>query len=246
MKWLDEMTKLSPEHILLSFFFTSGGTVGGWALTGKLAGDEAAMEFLQMGVVAVFVMVGAQALFFRLGEKRLICRLIFHIFFGFGIVWFMLCLLLPMLWVQSVGLAAKALLFLLLVILCVANLLKAAAQFESRWRAQSEGALARHYNSRNSSIDWPEILLPMKLSMELCIPGVPVALNPFISLVAILAMLAGLSLRNAYPIFSLYAWGIPSCLVISLFMQAIGLGMAQIITVVSLEKKYGERIQPKS
>lgn len=243
---LDNMENLTSGHILMSLFLSFGGTVGGWALTGKLAGDDAALSFMQVGSIAVLVILCVQIIFFNLGKKRLIYRIVFNVAFGCGIVWFMLCLLLPILWVPSVGLIEKSIILLILLILSAANLSKASAQFAAKWKVEGEKALTRHYNSEDETIDWPKVLAPMRFSVELHMPGVPEKMNPFVSAAIILFMVSGLSLRNVYPIFSLYAWGIPSCLIISIFAQVLGLGLAQLIKLVDLEKRFGKPIRPKS
>lgn len=239
------MSNISFQHILLSFAFTSGGTIGGWALTGKLAGDSAALSFFKVGVIAVLLMSTAQFFFFFLGKKRLIYQLVFGIAFGCGLVWFMLCLVLPMLWVETVGATAKLFLFFFLAVMCIANGLRAGAQFREKWRSQGESMLARLYNTKDNTVDWQKVLAPMRLSIELYIPGIPKIMNPFISLALILGMLTGLSLRNVFPTFSLFAWAIPSCLVISTFVQLFGFCIAQIKKLLALEKRFGEPIKPK-
>jgi len=238
------MSKLSFRHILLSLAFTSGGTVGGWALTAKLAGDSAALSFFKVGVIAVILMSAAQLFFFLLGKNRLIYQLVFGIAFGCGLVWFMLCLVLPMLWVETVSAIAKLLLFFFLAMVCIANGLKAGAQFREKWRNQGESILVRIYNPKENTVDWQQVLAPMRLSIELYIPRVPKSTNPFISVAIILGMLTGLSLRNVFPTFSLFAWGVPSCVVMSMFAQIFGLGVAQIKKLVELEKRFGKPIKP--
>jgi len=243
---LDNMENLTFGHILMSLFLSSGGTVGGWALTGKLAGEEAALSFMQVGSISVLAILCVQIIFFYLGRNRLIYRIVFNVAFGCGIVWFMLCLLLPMLWVPSVGFIEKSMMFLILLMLSIANVFKAGVQFAAKWKDEGEAAVIRHYNSNDETIDWPKVLASMRFSVALHIPGIPEKMNPFISLAIIIFMVGGLSLRNFYPIFSLYAWGIPSCLVISIFAQVLGLGFAQIIKLVNLEKRFGNPIRPKN
>jgi hypothetical protein len=240
------MTNLTFQHIWMSLFLTSGGTAGGWALTGKLAGHEAALSFLQVGSMAVLVIFSIQVIFFSLGKTRLIYRVVSTIAFGCGFVWFMLCLFLPILWIPSIGFTEKFVLFLLLVVLSIVNVSKASAQFDARWRQEGEKALVRYYNRKDNTIDWPKVLAPMRFSVALYIPGFSERTTPFVSIAIILSMLSGLSLRNAFPIFSVYAWGVPSCLVISMFAQVIGLGLAQLIKLVALEKRFGELIRPRS
>lgn len=238
--------KLSCKHVVLSLFVSITGAIGGWALTGKLAGDKAALSFLQIGLTILLIMTGTQLLFYFLGERRLIHRVLFNIAFGCGYVWFMLCLLLPILWVDKFDITFKALLFILLLVLCVANASKAGAQFETKWQAEGEKALVRHYDNNSGSVDWPKVLAPMRFSVALYIPGVSERMNPLISVVILLCMGSGLSFRNAYPIFSLYAWGTPFCLVISIFAQVLGLGLAQVMKLAALEKRFGKPIRPKS
>lgn len=243
---LDNMENLSSGHILMSLFLSSGGTVGGWALTGKLAGNDAALSFMQVGSIVVLAILCVQIIFFNLGKKRLIYRIVFNVAFGFGIVWFMLCLLLPILWIPSVGFFEKSVIFLVLLVLSLANILKAGAQFTAKWKDEGEKALIRYYNSKDETMDWPKVLAPMRFSLGLYVPGIPDKMSPFISAAIILFMVIGLSLRNIYPIFSLYAWGVSSCLIISIFAQVLGLGLAQLLKIVDLEKRFGNSIRPKN
>lgn len=242
----DKMENLSFGHILMSLFLSIAGTVGGWALTGKLAGDKAALSFVLVGSVVVFAISCIQVIFFALGRNRVIYRVVFNLAFGCGVVWFLLCLLLPILWISSIGSIEKALIFLFLLIISIANVSRAGMQFKARWKEKGEEALTRCYNSKEKTVDWPKVLAPMRFSVALHIPGIPEKMNPFISAAIILFMVGGLSLRNIYPIFSLYAWGIPACLVISMFSQVLGLGFAQIIKLIDLEKRFGTPIRPSS
>lgn len=230
----------------MSLFFVSGGTAGGWALTYKLAGEDAALSFLHLGVVTVLIISLTQVVFFKVGKRRMIYRVLLNIAFISGIIWFMLCLLLPVLWLESVGGAEKTGLFLFLLVLCAANVSKASQQFKSKWDVKGESALARHYNRSDNTIDWPKILAQMKFSFELYVPGIPERMNHFIAVAIVLSMLVGLNLRSSFPTFSLFAWGIPSCFVISVIVQMIGLGIAQITKLKALEKKFGGPIAPKN
>ena len=239
------MANLSFEHIFLSLFFTLAGTVGGWALTGKLAGGEAALSFLQIGAVIVIAISSAQTIFFLMGKKRLICRILFNISFAFGLVWFMLCLLLPILWTQSIGEVKKMALFVFLLVICFDNLILASKKFESKWIGKENNFLKKQYDVSSRTIDWPPIISSMKFSITLNVRGVPESMNALLSVSLVLLMIVGLSLRNVFPTFSFFAWGIPSCVVISMFMQMIGLGIAQFRKLVSLEKRYGGPIAPK-
>lgn len=244
--WLVKMANLSFQHILLSLFVTLVGTIGGWLLTAKFAGEKAALSFLQVGLIAVFFISSIQVIFFLLGKRRLICRILFNVFFAFGIVWFMLCFLLPVWWMQSLNNFSKILLFLFLLVICIDNMMVAKIQFESKWEKGREYFLNKYYDEKCGTMDWPKTITEMNLSASLHIMGVPKIIYPAISFLSILSMVAGLSLRNIYPTFSFFAWGIPSCLVISIFVQMIGLGVAQFMKISFLEKRYGAAIAPNA
>lgn len=227
------------------FFVCTQRHRGGGALTEKLAGEYAAASFLLIGLVIVLALLAAEVFLFFLGRRRLIYCVLFNIVFAGGIVWFMLCLLLPMLWAPSVRSVEKIVLFSFLILLCVDSILKAKRQFQNRWGTETERALTIHYNVRKGTVDWSRVLRAMKLTAVLKVPGIPESMTAFISLVMILSMLAGLSLRSIFPVFSLFAWGVPACLAISIFMQLIGFGVAQIMKLIELEKRYQTRISPK-
>lgn len=195
--------------------------------------------------MTVLITSAAQFVFFLLGQKRMIYRVVFCIVYGCGFVWFMLCLLLPVLWVDTISSIAKLLLFSFLVVICIANGIKAGVQFKMKWKIQGESRLQQNYDEKENTINWPKVLAPMNFSIELYIPGMPRAMNPLISPAIILSMLTGLSLRNVFPTFSLFAWGIPSCLIISMFAQLFGLAIAQIGQLVIVEKRFGRPIKPQ-
>ena len=238
------MRNLTFQHVVLGILFASGGTVGGWAITGKLAGDEAALSFLRFGSAVVIAMFFVQTVLFYWGKKRLLYLLVFNVAFGCGIIWFMLCLVLPILWVDSMDERVKVSLFLLLIVLSISNIIQANLQFKRRWSEQGEANLICQGNINNGVLDWQKIVEGLKFSFALYIPWVPKSIYPIISPILIFSMLAGLAVRNVFPLTSLFAWGVPTCVAIATLMQMIGLGIAQIMKVMALEKRYGVNIAP--
>jgi hypothetical protein len=238
------MTNVSYKTIFLSFFLASGGTIGGWALTDKLAGDQAGYSFLYVGTSTVMGMIALQTIFYLLSKNRLLYHLLFGVALGFSIMWFLLCLFLPLFWVNAIGVYVKLLMFIGLFFLCVCNASKAFRQFRRKWKKSGEGAFAQHYKGNANSIDWGKVTRKMKLSTSLYIPGIPERATPIIPVLIILSMLLGLDLRNGFPIFSIFAWGIPASIIISIFVQMIGIGLAQALKIWEIEKRIGKTIRP--
>lgn len=240
------MRNLTFQHVVLGILFALCGTIGGWAITGKLAGNEAALSFLRFGCAVVVAMFFVQALLFYLSKKRLLYLLYFNVAFGCGIIWFMLCLILPLLWVDNIDGTAKIMLFSLLIALCASNIFQACLQFRHKWAELGEANLICQRTVNSGMIDWQKTVKALKFSIALYIPGVPQNMNPFISLMLVLSMLTGLAIRNVFPVAGLFAWGVPTCIAISTLTQMTGLGIAQIMKVMELEKHYGVDIASKT
>jgi hypothetical protein len=239
------MTTLTPKNILASFVVTAASTVGGGAITNKLAGPEAEYSFLRLGLVAISVILALQIIFCCLRRRKVLYQLLFAIAFTSAITWFMLCLVLPLFWLETLTQGKKLLILLFLFLLSICNAAEGARQFNRKWRTTGQKLFDQHYNSSTSEIEWQKVVKPMGLSIQLYIPGVSEIVTHLLSIVLFLSMLAGLNLRHPLPVFSAFAWGLPSCVIISIFVQMIGLGIAQIAVISKLEKEIGKPIRPK-
>lgn len=192
----------------------------------------------------MIALLAMQMILAVMSSARATYLVLFNISFSFGLIWFMLCLILPIFWVSEVDLSAKCILLLASVGLCHVNVLKGVDLFNLRWAMVGTDLLSRYYDRKRSAIEWSSVVGALRVSVSIYIPGVPEKLNTFISVAIVVSMLAGLSLRNLFPLFSLFAWGIPIVIVVSLIMQMIGLTIGQLIALTSLEKKEERIIRP--
>lgn len=232
------------SHILLSVFLSASGSAGGYALTYKLAGNDASLSFLCLGASVVAALLGMQIVLAKMSSARATYLVLFNISFSFGLVWFMLCLILPMFWVSAVDPSVKYILLLASIGLCYVNVSKGIELFNLRWAQVGTELLSRYYDRTRSAIEWGSVVGALRVSVSIYIPGVSEKLSSFISVALVMSMLAGLSLRKVFPIFSLFAWGIPLVIVVSLVMQMIGLTIGQLLTLTALEKKAKNIIRP--
>jgi hypothetical protein len=243
-KWLANMPNNPRSYISLSTFMCAGGVAGGGALTHKLAGADAAILFLKFGAFMVLALLAVQIMLTMKSQKRAIYLVLFNMAFVLGIIGFMLCLLLPLFWIPVIGFLPKLLSILVSIWLWVANLYKGIKIFESRWSSIGAKLLSRYYKREQGEIDWSGLLGEMKMSVSIYIPGVSKKFIPLMSMFIAVSMLAGLSLRNVFPKFSAFAWGVPVIVVISLIVQMIGFGVAQFMTLNALERENGAPIRP--
>lgn len=237
------MTDASWKTLFLSFALISASTICGGALTDKLAGGEARNSFLLFGASIVTGIIILQAALFLNRDRGLICGLLFGTSLGLTIVWFMLCLYLPLFWIDSIKIHIKLLLIASTICLCFCSFVAAFRQFNEKWKVQGESLFAKHYRSNGSTVAWIKVTTAMKLSCRLYIPLIPQNITPILSVMLVFSMIAGLNLRKIFPVFSIFSWGIPASVVVSMFVQLMGLGFAQIAQIAALEKQVGQKIR---
>lgn len=235
--------KLFP-YVYLSTFMCVAGVAGGWAITHKLAGGGAALSFLKFGACMVLALLSAQLILSMKGQRRAIYLILFNMAFIAGVVVFLSCLILPLLWVPAISFKVKSSFLLISAALWICNVKQGIKIFDGKWKDVGGKLLLRYYRKGESQVNWNGIIGSLKMSITIYMPGVPEILNPIISIFIVVSMLAGLSLRNVFPEASLFAWGIPIVIVISLVMQMVGSGIAQILKLNDLEKESGTRIRP--
>ncbi len=232
------------SYVTLSTLMCVGGVAGGGAITHKMAGYNAALSFVKFGVCMVLMLLMVQMILSVKGQKRVIYLILFRMTFTFGIVGFMLCLILPLFWVAEIGLNAKISLSLISLGLWMVNVKRGIEIFNLKWADVGKKLLSRYYRESEAEIDWDGIVGSLKMSVTIYMPGVSGALNPIVSILIVISMLAGLSLRNVFPEVSLFAWGVPIIIAISLIVQMLGFGIAQYLKLNALEKEAGIQIKP--
>lgn len=239
------MSDHTRSHVYLSAFMCSVGTLGGWLITNKLAGGEASSSLFWFGTMIMLLVFGAQITLFGIRAKRTIFLILFNAVFSMSLVWFMLCLVLPILWMPNISVATKFTLSLFAVVLCSFNMNKGIDEFSKRWKCVEDQMLGEYYDRITGLLDWDGLVGKLELSLSIYIPGFPKKLEPVLSVAIVVSMLLGLSLRNIFPHFSVFAWGIPSLIVISLFMQMVGVCLGQLLILRQLEKRDKLIIRPK-
>lgn len=232
------------SYVYLSTFMCVGGVAGGWAITHKLAGGGAALSFVKFGACMVLALLMAQLILSMKGQKRAIYLILFNMAFIAGIVVFLSCLILPLFWVPAINFNIKSTFLLISAALWICNVKQGIKIFDGKWEDVGGELLLRYYRKREGEINWNGIIGSLKISIAIYMPGIPEVLNPLISTLIVISMLTGLSLRNVFPEASLFAWGVPIIVVISLVMQMVGFGIAQILKLNNLEKESGAWIRP--
>ncbi len=239
------MVTSRTSYIYMSAFLCVGGGAGGWGITYQLAGHEAALSFLKYGAAIVLGLLAVQIILSYKSKNRTLYLIMFNIAFALALAWFMSCLILPVLWVSTIDAPSKLLLGFIAIVLYYLNIIKGVRIFRSRWAQMGDDLLKKFYDTRNHSIDWDELVSRLRMSVSIYIPGFSTKFLPALYVILVVSMLIGLSLRKIYPTFSIFAWGVPGVLVVSLFMQMIGLAVGQLLELKEIEKKGDFVVRPK-
>lgn len=219
------------------------GTVGGGAITLKLAGGDAAVSFMWMGASATILILAVQVSLYLFDSDRTFYRQLFGVAFGVTLVWFMLCLFLPVFFIATVSIAWKVVIAVIFSYICVLNFREGINYFNRKWEEKGERFFVENYDGRSDAIDWLRVVKPMHLTVRLYVPGVPERVTPLVAVGIIISMVLGLNLRNTFPVFGAFAWGIPSGLIVSIFVQMIGIGWAQVVRIAKIEKDAGRKLK---
>ena len=236
------MKKVTFSSLFFSLALLCGGSAVGWAIAGKLAGNEAGSDFLWLSIVLMSPIYLAQVVLFFISRTRLFLQLAFISVFGFSLLWFMLSLSLPILWIVEVGQPLKMITVFFTVLLFAIKGYEGIRVFEETW-ARKRGSITMHYNSDRHILDWEKFLKSFQLSFSLFPSGVPVWMGRILTVVLVLSMIVGLNLRKVYPIPSIFAWGIPCLVASSVLIQIMAVNILQAVKVMQLEKAMGVKIE---
>lgn len=221
-----------------------GGAAGGWAITSRMAGSNAGTSFLQFaGLVEIMIFATLMVLYKRAG-RRVIHLILFNITLFINLIWFTSCLFLPIFWMSSIGIGMKWCILILAICLYCANAAKGMRAFDIKWQRVGSDLMRRFYDRKNNILDWNGVVRSLKLVVSLYIPGVPEKLSSILSVVSVASMLSGFALRNVFPVYSVFAWGVPVIIINSLFIQMIGFGISQIRMLSAIEKKDSVELRP--
>lgn len=232
------ISNISHKLLYISLVLLVAGTLGGWAIIEKLNGYRNDYGFLYAGAAVTVTIFCVQCGMYFYMRERIFLGLILLMTLGLSLAWFMSALFIPLLWVDIVGWEAKLVLLLVLFALIWGNVAEAFRVFGQKWEELKETERARILARKGNFLNWDGLISLMKFSPDLHIPGLSKKISTFLSVAMVFSMIAGFGLRNIYPVASVFAVGIPSALVISLFAQQIGFNMAQARKVRELECEY--------
>jgi len=229
------ISNISLRLLFLSLSLLFVGTVSGWAIVEKLNGAEEDLEFLYFGATVTAVIFCVQCGIYIRMRGRVFLGLLFLATFGLSLCWFMAALFIPLLWVDIVGWETKLMMVLLLIGLIASNVAESFRIFDRKWSALEDSLRVTILKRKDGFLDWDNLILWMKFSPDLYVPFLPKSLSAFLSVIMVLSMLTGFSLRNIFPEVSVFLVGVPAAIAISYFFQQIGFNLAQARRVRALE-----------
>lgn len=216
------MDKVTPTILGISFLLLSASTIGGSLLASKLAGDAAGHGSILIGGIMAALIFLVQLTLYRMVRNRLYFAIIFVAGFSLTLAWFMFSLFMPILWMDAIPTYAKILLVSLLLLLCVLNFFKGKNDFVHKWCAGPDPLRIGKLDPVKGTIAWEKITLSLKHEPDLYIPGLPPKFSTPIGVTLVICMLIGLNFRTDFPVFSAFAWGIPSAFITSFVFQLMG------------------------
>ncbi|WP_146171839.1 hypothetical protein [Pseudoduganella armeniaca] len=125
-----------------------------WALADDLVTPAAQGEAGRLALSAAALLTACQAAMCLLKPDRLAHALLLRAGLVLSLVWFFVCGILPLWWMDEVDLPVKWFVLLSLAVAGGAGAFLGARRFHARWLAFGEEALARHYDREQGLLDW--------------------------------------------------------------------------------------------
>jgi hypothetical protein len=141
----------------------------------------------------------------------------------------------------EVSRSSKALILSLSIILFVSKAYEGVCYFGAKWHEGKLSILER-YNSKNRTLDWDKFVQSLRMSYSLVPLGTPVWIERVLTIILVVSMIVGLNLRKMFPVFSVFAWGVPCIVASSTLVQILAVNFMQALKVVELERKMGVKI----
>lgn len=229
------MSKATLKSLLLSLVVLSIGTAGGVSIAWKLSGSGEAAEFMHFGVITQLIVFMLQLFFYGRARRELFFQLYYLASCSLTMVWTMLALFLPIFWLNSVGLKVKLVMILISLILFFANFAYAVNHIQKQWVNFGANKFEKIAKNSGKTVAWNKVVISMNIMPVIYVPAMPQSWSPFFGAYLVFSMIAGLNLRVAYPIFAIFATGIPCIICASFFMQMSGYYFKQASIVKSIE-----------
>jgi hypothetical protein len=160
--------------------------------------------------------------------------------------WFILALSLPIFWMSEIGTTEKLILLVIFVSFMSSNLTLGWRMFKKSWSNNGIAAFKKEFKGSSPDGDWNKVIKNLRFEHYIAIPGISKKWASVVSIPLLAFMLTGLSLRTVYPTFSVFAWGIPSIVMASYFIQVSGSYFAQATQVKRLQAGLGNILNSTS
>jgi hypothetical protein len=133
------------------------GSIGGWAIADNIASREDSYEFAYGSILAIGLILILQASLYILGRERLYVKLLFGASFSMSMIWFMMCLVLPLAWADNVDVYMRVLMFALIVPLSLGNIAEAFRRFSAKWTKSGSVSFEKAFNRDQGSVEWEQV-----------------------------------------------------------------------------------------
>lgn len=237
------------QLFLIPLFLSSVGTLGGWAITDKLAGEQAGKEFVMFGLSINIITAAIQLALVHLAKTRLPFLLLYGATALFSMAWIMAALALPLFWIFANNAFVQTTLAAFFMTVLLYGIYRSSNDFTELWASVDKESISQSIVSCGGAFHPDELRQYGKLTVSF-LPKSLIKYEDFlqgvIGAAMLISLIAGLNLRKLFPIPSAFAWGIPA-LYIYAYLLCLGvMGVFLSIEYFRLEMKLGIHIRPMS
>lgn len=237
------MKKFTATSLMQSLSILMVSSFGGSAITWKLAGRERSFDFLYFSLTVALVMFFLQLCIYKKSQNQLFFELLYMSSVCLVLMWFVLSISLPIFWMQSINQGSKSAIAIFFAFISVSNIIFGYTLMNKKWLLLGKFEFDRLFDESSNAVEWSRVINVMNIKPDIFLPGVPVGHTQVTSIVLIGSMLAGINFRNVFPAVSVFAWGVPSIIFSSFFLQMSCYILSQAKVVKMLQEKKGVKIK---
>lgn len=221
------------------------GTLTSYLITDKVAGSAAAIRAVHVGLIwtiigtltllLAWLYSGRRAIWYQLydgfliffGANSLLLAIAFPLFLTYGLT-------------SSVGTG----LAIYAIALFSYQSWRAHRNFQDRWLLNKDRAFAKALNKESKQMNTDVFVHFLNLEVELLLPWKLSRFGFLILGLMLISMVTGLNLRKVFPLFSIFAYGIPALTFLSVSTQIVLFRVLIAFKLIGIEREIGAVLAP--
>lgn len=244
---MDQNTMMeSPLRFFFALLIIALSSVaGGGVLAYALAGREAGLEFIIIGLAVVVVVSIFQILLLRHAANRMAFWMLLYAAGLLNVAWAFAAASVPLFWVFSLTSWQSITLAICFFFALLSGYYRFSGHFQARWQHGGVEKVRATIIDSAGELHF-KIITDLKIFPGSFLPAYFKKVDSIVLGLSVISIIVGMNLRKVFPVYSALAWGIPALFFCAYMICASGSLVSVAKELFRLEKELGFHIRPMS